>query len=190
LVEKSHHGLVPDVAEPVLCLKYLSEVSTDELLGQALNRINRPSKRMKFMSAKSEDHLTWTVFRYLQLARFDADFLSRAQGCLLGQIAGDALGSLVEFRRPENIRQQYPDDCVSLPAVAPITRLLGSPPDDSEMALMLARMLARSNPKGVSGDARGAQHDGLSLGVWHEKHTPAPSLGLGSFGKSDEEKGG
>lgn len=29
--------------------------------------------------------------------------LSRAQGCLLGQLAGDALGSLVEFQTPEQI---------------------------------------------------------------------------------------
>ena len=30
--------------------------------------------------------------------------LSRAQGCLLGQLAGDSLGSLVEFKTPESIR--------------------------------------------------------------------------------------
>ena len=35
--------------------------------------------------------------------------LARAQGCLLGQIAGDSLGSLVEFRTPEDIRSEYPD---------------------------------------------------------------------------------
>jgi ADP-ribosyl-[dinitrogen reductase] hydrolase len=35
--------------------------------------------------------------------------LSRAQGCLLGQLAGDALGSLVEFRSPEEIRLNYPN---------------------------------------------------------------------------------
>jgi ADP-ribosylglycohydrolase len=33
--------------------------------------------------------------------------LSRAQGCLLGQLAGDALGSLVEFQSPDEIRQSY-----------------------------------------------------------------------------------
>lgn len=32
----------------------------------------------------------------------------RAQGCLLGQLAGDALGSLVEFQSPEDIRCRYP----------------------------------------------------------------------------------
>ena len=35
--------------------------------------------------------------------------LSRAQGCLLGQFAGDALGSLVEFQTPEQIREEYPN---------------------------------------------------------------------------------
>jgi len=32
------------------------------------------------------------------------DKQSRAQGCLLGQLAGDALGSLVEFQSPAGIR--------------------------------------------------------------------------------------
>ena len=35
--------------------------------------------------------------------------ISRAQGCLLGQLAGDALGSLVEFQSPDEIRRGYPD---------------------------------------------------------------------------------
>jgi len=39
----------------------------------------------------------------------DIGMLSRAQGCLLGQLAGDALGSLVEFQTPEQIRQKYPN---------------------------------------------------------------------------------
>ncbi|MCF8131320.1 MAG: ADP-ribosylglycohydrolase family protein, partial [Deltaproteobacteria bacterium] len=30
--------------------------------------------------------------------------IQRAQGCLLGQFAGDALGSLVEFQSPDEIR--------------------------------------------------------------------------------------
>ena len=38
----------------------------------------------------------------------EAGVLSRAQGCLLGQLAGDALGSLVEFQTPEQIRREYP----------------------------------------------------------------------------------
>ncbi len=39
----------------------------------------------------------------------DKQKLSRAQGCLLGQLAGDALGSLVEFQSPDEIRRSYPD---------------------------------------------------------------------------------
>ena len=35
--------------------------------------------------------------------------LSRAQGCLLGQCAGDALGSLVEFKSAEEIRRRHPN---------------------------------------------------------------------------------
>jgi len=38
----------------------------------------------------------------------DTDALARAQGCLLGQLTGDALGSLVEFQTPEQIRREYP----------------------------------------------------------------------------------
>jgi hypothetical protein len=41
----------------------------EEVLSKALNLGNRPAKCLKFTSAKSEDHLTWTVFRYLQLAQ-------------------------------------------------------------------------------------------------------------------------
>jgi ADP-ribosylglycohydrolase len=37
-----------------------------------------------------------------------AQMLERAQGCLLGQLAGDSLGSLVEFRAPDDIRREYP----------------------------------------------------------------------------------
>jgi len=42
--------------------------------------------------------------------RSSRDFgrLSRAQGCLLGQLAGDALGSLVEFESPLQIQRKYP----------------------------------------------------------------------------------
>ena len=39
----------------------------------------------------------------------DHELVARAQGCLLGQLAGDALGSLVEFRTAEQIRREYPN---------------------------------------------------------------------------------
>jgi ADP-ribosyl-[dinitrogen reductase] hydrolase len=69
------------------------------------------------------------------------DIIYRAQGCLLGQLAGDALGSLVEFRGPEDIRRQYPKGVRELADGGTYNTIAGQPTDDSEMALMLARML-------------------------------------------------
>lgn len=71
-----------------------------------------------------------------------AAMLDRAQGCLLGQLAGDALGSLVEFQTPEDIRQEYPDGVRELADGGTWNTIAGQPTDDSEMALMLARLLA------------------------------------------------
>ncbi len=65
----------------------------------------------------------------------------RAQGCLLGQLAGDALGSLVEFHTPEQIRKEYPKGVRDLADGGTWNTIAGQPTDDSEMALMLARML-------------------------------------------------
>ncbi|MDD3470634.1 MAG: ADP-ribosylglycohydrolase family protein [Thermoguttaceae bacterium] len=67
--------------------------------------------------------------------------LLRAQGCLLGQLAGDALGSLVEFQSPEDIRCHYPQGLRELSDGGTWNTLAGQPTDDSEMALLLARML-------------------------------------------------
>jgi ADP-ribosyl-[dinitrogen reductase] hydrolase len=72
----------------------------------------------------------------------DADTLSRAQGCLLGQLAGDALGSLVEFQTPAEIRRRYPDGVRELADGGTWNTIAGQPTDDSEMALLLARLLA------------------------------------------------
>ncbi len=68
--------------------------------------------------------------------------LSRAQGCLLGQLAGDSLGSLVEFRTPDDIRREYPNGVRALADGGTWNTIAGQPTDDSEMALLLARMLA------------------------------------------------
>ena len=68
--------------------------------------------------------------------------LERAQGSLLGQLAGDALGSLVEFRSPDDIRREYPKGVRELADGGTFNTIAGQPTDDSEMALLLARMLA------------------------------------------------
>ena len=67
--------------------------------------------------------------------------LHRAKGCFLGQLAGDALGSLVEFQSPEEIHRNYPKGVRDLANGGTWDTLAGQPTDDSEMALLLARML-------------------------------------------------
>ena len=73
----------------------------------------------------------------------DAETRSRAQGCLLGQVAGDALGSLVEFWEPEEIREAYPGGVRELADGGTWGTIAGQPTDDSEMALSLARTIAQ-----------------------------------------------
>lgn len=67
--------------------------------------------------------------------------LARAQGTLLGQLAGDALGSLVEFQSAEQIARRNPEGVRELVDGGTWNTLAGQPTDDSEMALMLARSL-------------------------------------------------
>ena len=67
--------------------------------------------------------------------------LARAQGCFLGQLAGDALGSLVEFQSPAQIKRRYPDGVRHIADGGTWDTIAGQPTDDSEMALLLARML-------------------------------------------------
>ena len=67
--------------------------------------------------------------------------VDRAQACLLGQVIGDSLGSLVEFKRPEEIAQLYPGGLRELADGGVFHTIAGQPTDDSEMALALARSL-------------------------------------------------
>jgi ADP-ribosylglycohydrolase len=69
--------------------------------------------------------------------------LSRAQGCLLGQLAGDSLGSLVEFKSPQEIQRKYPAGIHELEDGGTWDTIAGQPTDDSEMALMLAWTLIK-----------------------------------------------
>ena len=71
----------------------------------------------------------------------DAGRLARAQGCLLGQLAGDALGALVEFKSGAAIARLYPDGVRDLADGGPHDIVAGQPTDDSEMALALARSI-------------------------------------------------
>ena len=71
----------------------------------------------------------------------DPEMLARAQGCLLGQLAGDSLGGLVEFQSPAAIEKEYPQGCRDLKDGGAWGIMAGQPTDDSELALVLARTL-------------------------------------------------
>ncbi len=88
----------------------------------------------------------------------DDGLASRAQGCLLGQLAGDSLGSLVEFKTPEAIRRRYPEGVRELADGGVWNTLAGQPTDDSELALMLARSLVEHERYEQEAARRGYVH--------------------------------
>jgi ADP-ribosylglycohydrolase len=59
--------------------------------------------------------------------------LARAHGCLVGQIAGDSLGSLVEFWTADEIEQRYPGGPRLLSDGGVWDTIAGQPTDDSEL---------------------------------------------------------
>ena len=73
----------------------------------------------------------------------DAETLSRAQGCLLGQLAGDSLGSLVEFQLLQKIPMKASTWCSGNLWDGGTWSIPGQLEYHSEMALMLARMLIK-----------------------------------------------
>jgi ADP-ribosylglycohydrolase/fructose-1,6-bisphosphatase/inositol monophosphatase family enzyme len=75
------------------------------------------------------------------IAVADPELLARAHGCLLGQLAGDALGSLVEFQSAEKIARAYPHRVRTLIDGGTWNTIAGQPTDDSELALVLARSI-------------------------------------------------
>ena len=95
--------------------------------------------------------------------RIDPAVVSRAQGCLLGQFAGDALGSMVEFHTPEDILRNYPDRIRELADGGRWGTIAGQPTDDSEMALMLARTLAEQG-------RYDAEEAGKAYRFWLDSH--------------------
>ncbi|MDP2359168.1 MAG: inositol monophosphatase family protein [bacterium] len=83
------------------------------------------------------------VFPQPRRPRPERGRLARAQGCLLGQLAGDALGSQVEFLGRAEIAARHPAGVREMADGGAWGTLAGQPTDDSEMALHLARCLVR-----------------------------------------------
>jgi len=69
------------------------------------------------------------------------NIIQRAQGCLMGQLVGDSLGALVEFKTAKEIASIYPQGVRDLADGGTWNTIAGQPTDDSEMALALARTL-------------------------------------------------
>jgi ADP-ribosylglycohydrolase len=91
----------------------------------------------------------------------DESVVERAQGCLLGQFAGDALGSMVEFMSTDAIRQHYPGGLCEIGPSPVFHTLAGQPTDDSELALALARAL-------LDGDGFDDERVAEAYGTWLE----------------------
>ncbi len=107
----------------------------------------------------------------------DAGRLARAQGCLVGQVAGDALGALVEFQGRDAIVARYPDGLRALADGGPWRIVAGQPTDDSEMALALARSVVTRG--GYDAEAAFAAYAGwLASGPFDVGNTTRTALGL------------
>lgn len=94
----------------------------------------------------------------------EAGLLARAQGCLLGQVAGDSLGSLVEFQKAAAIARHHPDGPRRLADGGTFDTLAGQPTDDSELALALARSVVE----------RGAYSEDAALSAYRGWLASAP----------------
>jgi ADP-ribosyl-[dinitrogen reductase] hydrolase len=78
----------------------------------------------------------------------------RGAGCFLGQLAGDSLGSLVEFQDARTIAARYPGGVRELADGGTFNTIAGQATDDSELALVLARSLVECGGFDVEDVAR------------------------------------
>ncbi|MDX9721647.1 MAG: ADP-ribosylglycohydrolase family protein [Myxococcota bacterium] len=75
-----------------------------------------------------------------------AEHIARAEGLLLGQLVGDALGATVECETATVIRQLYPQGLREIVGGGPLFIKRGQITDDSELALALVRCLINYGP--------------------------------------------
>jgi len=73
--------------------------------------------------------------------------MERALGCWLGQLAGDALGCMVEAQTSESIWAQWPNGLRDMGDGMVWNTLAGQPSDDSELAMELAYALKETYPR-------------------------------------------
>lgn len=73
----------------------------------------------------------------------DTTLLDRARGCLIGLLCGDALGACAEGLSAGEIAERWPDGLREMHACESPPMLRGQISDDGELALALARSIAR-----------------------------------------------
>jgi ADP-ribosyl-[dinitrogen reductase] hydrolase len=117
----------------------------------------------------------------------DPRTMSRSEGCLLGQLAGDSLGGLVEFQPSEDIARKYPDGVRELADGGTWGTIAGQPTDDSEMALALARTLMKFK-RYDAGEARNAYVMWLNSSPFDCGSTVAAGL-LGHLNRDSQANG-
>lgn len=88
----------------------------------------------------------------------------RMLGCWWGQMAGDALGSQVEFRSAASLRRQWPDGLRDIGPSPIWGTAAGQVTDDSEMAIELLHALSAS-PEQIDWDRVAANYMG-----WYQSH--------------------
>lgn len=74
----------------------------------------------------------------------EAGIVNRAMGCWLGQLSGDALGSMVESETQAAIAAKWPDGLRTMDSSPHWNTAPGQPTDDSELAMELAYALIDS----------------------------------------------
>lgn len=102
-----------------------------------------------------------TVLTWPRIAQ--GPLLERAQGCLLGQLAGDSLGSRVAGRTPAEIGDLFPQGVRQLADGGRWDIMAGQPTNTSELALALARSLVEV------GDFD-AESVATAYGAWYASH--------------------
>lgn len=117
--------------------------------------------------------------------------LDKAQGCFMGLIAGDNLGSLVEFETPESAKAKYPKGFKDLLNGGGTYNLrAGQPTDDGELAITLARTLIADKDfvfiNVLSAYREWSESDPFDIGtttsnaLWHDIYNP-DSISNGSL---------
>ena len=137
------------------------ESSVQACFGGAPSAARELSARARPAASSTKSHparvsLTWP--RTANEAELD-----RAAACLLGQVIGDNLGALVEFKGPEEIARLYPAGVRELRDGGVWDILAGQPTDDSELALALARTL-------VGRKDYDAEAAATAYGRWYRSH--------------------